>query len=51
MARTSGRTAIVVGSALSRLPAERTLAHPRVRVFTAMEDATRWLAEPQTETP
>ncbi|WP_218821577.1 hypothetical protein [Sphingobium sp. Z007] len=45
MTLTSGRTAVVVGSQLNRAQAERTLVHPRVRVFLAMEEAQTWLAE------
>ncbi len=45
MTLTSGRTAVVVGSQLNRAQAERTLVHPRVRVFLAMEEAQAWLAE------
>ncbi|WP_070153107.1 hypothetical protein [Sphingobium phenoxybenzoativorans] len=44
MARTSGRAAVVVGSLLNRAQAERTLVHPRVRVFMTMEEAEAWLA-------
>lgn len=45
MALTTGRTAVVVGSQLNRAQAERTLVHPRVRVFMTIEDAEQWLAE------
>lgn len=45
MALTAGRAAVVVGSQLNRAQAERTLVHPRVRVFMTIEDAERWLAE------
>lgn len=45
MALTSGRSAVVVGSQLNRAQAERTLVHPRVRVFMTLEDAWRWLDE------
>lgn len=44
MAQTSGRAAIVVGSQLNKLQAERTLAHPRLRVFLSMAEARAWLA-------
>ncbi|MGW8203088.1 hypothetical protein ACWGM0_11160 [Sphingomonas bisphenolicum] len=44
MTLTSGRTAVVVGSQLNRAQAERTLVHPRVRVFLTMEEAQGWLA-------
>lgn len=40
----AGRTAIVVGSSLNKLQAERTLASPNVRVFLAMDEAEQWLA-------
>lgn len=43
MTFTSGRTAIVVGSQLNRAQAERTLVHPRVRVFMTMAEALEWL--------
>jgi hypothetical protein len=45
MTLTSGRAAVVVGSQLNRAQAERTLIHPRLRVFLTMEDAERWLKE------
>ena len=45
MAQTSGHAAVVVGSHLNKAQAERTLVHPRVRVFLALADARRWLAE------
>ncbi|BBF70469.1 MULTISPECIES: hypothetical protein [Sphingomonas] len=45
MTLTSGRTAVVVGSQLNRAQAERTLVHPRVRVFLTMEEAQAWVAE------
>ncbi|MES2421681.1 MAG: hypothetical protein V4595_10320 [Pseudomonadota bacterium] len=45
MAQTSGHAAIVVGSHLNKAQAERTLVHPRVRVFLAVADAKRWLVE------
>ncbi|WP_066800907.1 hypothetical protein [Sphingomonas soli] len=44
MSQTNGRSAVVVGSHLNRLQAERTLVHPRVRVFLSMEEAEAWLA-------
>ncbi|KQN09414.1 hypothetical protein ASE85_00035 [Sphingobium sp. Leaf26] len=47
MTFTSGRTAVVVGSQLNRAQAERTLVHPRVRVFMTMEEALLWLDAPQ----
>ncbi|QIG79174.1 hypothetical protein [Stakelama tenebrarum] len=43
MPLTSGRSAVVVGSHLNRLQAERTLIHPRVKVFAALEAAQDWL--------
>jgi hypothetical protein len=45
MAITTGRAAVVVGSQLNKAQAERTLVHPRVRVFTTMKAARAWLAE------
>ena len=44
MALTPGHAAVVVGSHLNKLQAERTLAHPRLRVFLAMDMAEAWLA-------
>ncbi|RYD54293.1 MAG: hypothetical protein EOP60_07965 [Sphingomonadales bacterium] len=41
---TSGRFAVVVGSQLNRLQAERTLVHPRLRVFLSLAEAQDWLA-------
>ena len=49
MALTSGRAAVVVGSHLNKVQAERTLLHPRVRVFLALDAAKAWLAEPASE--
>ncbi|WP_188063489.1 hypothetical protein [Sphingobium sp. KCTC 72723] len=46
MAITSGRSAVVVGSQLNKAQAERTLVHPRVRVFLSLEEARLWLAQP-----
>lgn len=43
MALTSGRAAVVVGSHLNKAQAERTLVHPRVRVFLTLDDARQWL--------
>ena len=40
---TTGRVAVVVGSQLNKLQAERTLVHPRLKVFRAMDQARRWL--------
>ncbi|WP_293873694.1 MULTISPECIES: hypothetical protein [unclassified Sphingomonas] len=45
MQLTSGRAAVVVGSHLNKVQAERTLVHPRLRVFLTLDDARRWLAE------
>lgn len=42
---TTGRAAVVVGSQLNKAQAERTLVHPRVRVFLTMEQARDWLAQ------
>ena len=42
--RVSGHVAVVVGSYLNKLQAERTLVHPKVKVFQQMDDAERWLA-------
>lgn len=44
MAQTTGRAAVVVGSQLNKLQAERTLAHPRLKVFRSMDEAEAWLA-------
>lgn len=44
---TSGRAAVVVGSQLNKLQAERTLVHPRLRVFPTMDAARAWLAHTQ----
>lgn len=46
MSQTSGRAAVVVGSQLNKAQAERTLVHPRVRVFMAVQQARDWLATP-----
>jgi len=43
MTRTSGRAAVVVAGPLNRAQAERTLVHPRLRVFLTMKEAERWL--------
>ncbi|WP_326525668.1 STAS/SEC14 domain-containing protein [Sphingomonas sp.] len=40
---TTGHVAVVVGSQLNKLQAERTLVHPRVRIFREMDEAMRWL--------
>lgn len=40
-----GRTAIVVGTQLNKLQAERTLAAAQVRVFLDLDEAKQWLAE------
>jgi hypothetical protein len=46
MSQTRGRAAIVVGSQLNKAQAERTLAHPRLRVFLTVQEARAWLAGP-----
>ncbi|MES2497152.1 MAG: hypothetical protein V4618_13650 [Pseudomonadota bacterium] len=45
MALTSGRAAVVVGSLANKEQVERTLVHPNLRAFMAMEEAEAWLAE------
>jgi acyl-CoA synthetase (NDP forming) len=45
MAPTSGRAAVVVGSQLNKAQAERTLVHPKLRIFLTLEDARHWLME------
>ena len=40
-----GHTAVVVGSVLNKMQAERSLRGPHVRVFLSANDAKRWLAE------
>jgi hypothetical protein len=45
MAMTTGRAAVVVGSQLNKAQAERTLVHPRVRMFRSLEEGRAWLAE------
>jgi hypothetical protein len=45
MVLTTGRAAVVVGSQLNRAQAERTLVHPRLRVFLTLEDARDWLSD------
>lgn len=47
-AYTSGRAAVVVGSHLNKLQAERTLVHPRLRVFRSLIEGRAWLAEFRT---
>lgn len=44
MPQTSGRAAVVVGSQLNKLQAERTLVHPRIAVFRSIDAAEAWLA-------
>jgi hypothetical protein len=44
MTLTSGRAAVVVGSLLNKAQAERTLVHPRVRVFLTLVEGRAWLA-------
>lgn len=46
MAMTTGRAAVIVGSQLNKSQAERTLVHPRVRVFSDVDKAREWLAAP-----
>ncbi|TPG13078.1 hypothetical protein EAH84_06595 [Sphingomonas oligophenolica] len=46
MALTTGRAAVVVGSQLNKLQAERTLVHERVRMFLSSGEAREWLAAP-----
>lgn len=46
---TTGRAAVVVGSQLNKLQAERTLVHPRLRVFRAIDPAKAWLATPAAQ--
>jgi hypothetical protein len=41
---TTGHVAVVVGSQLNKLQAERTLVHPRLKVFRTMEEGARWIA-------
>jgi hypothetical protein len=43
IALTTGRAAVVVGSQLNKLQAERTLVHPRLQVFLSMAEAQEWL--------
>lgn len=40
-----GRTAIVVGSVMNKLQAQRTLVDPDLRVFLTLEEATAWLGQ------
>ncbi|MGY2733227.1 hypothetical protein [Sphingomonas sp. UYP23] len=47
MAMTTGRAAVVVGSQLNKAQAERTLVHPRLRVFLTLAPARAWLAAPE----
>lgn len=49
MTLTSGRAAVVVGSLLNKAQAERTLLHPRLRVFQTLGDARQWLLEPPSD--
>lgn len=44
MALTEGRAAVVAGSQLNKAQAERTLVHPRVRIFLDTGRAREWLA-------
>lgn len=43
IALTTGRAAVVVGSQLNKIQAERTLFHPRVQVFRSIAEAEDWL--------
>ena len=45
----TGRTAIIVGSMLNKLQAERYVGRPGTRVFLNAEQARAWLAEPEDE--
>lgn len=45
LSMTTGRAAVVVGSQLNKLQAERTLVHPRLRVFLTMAEAREWLGQ------
>lgn len=49
MTLTSGKAAVVVGSQLNKAQAERTLLHPRVRVFQTLQDGEQWLQEPLSD--
>lgn len=44
-----GRTAIVVASTLNKIQAERIFTEPTVRIFTAAEEAARWLERPRED--
>lgn len=46
-----GHVAVVVGSQLNKAQAERTLLHPRLRVFRAIDAAERWLADQRSSIP
>lgn len=41
----TGRTAIVVGSVINKLQAQRTLIDPDLRVFLTLDEATAWLGQ------
>ena len=43
IALTTGNAAVVVGSQLNKLQAERTLVHDRLKVFRTMDEARHWL--------
>ncbi len=51
MALTTGWAAVVVGSQLNKAQAERTLVHPRLRVFMTLAEADKWLADQSTFRP
>ena len=40
----TGRKAIVVGSMMNKLQAQRAMDHPNVRVFLSQAEADKWLA-------
>lgn len=42
---TGNRTAIIVGTMLNKMQAERTLGSPGLRVFLSVEEARAWLEE------
>ena len=51
MAVTSGNAAVVVGSQLNKVQAERTLIHPRLQVFRTLEAAHAWLQQASLDRP
>jgi len=46
----TGRKAIVVGSMLNKLQADRTLSGPDVRTFLVYEEALAWIKSPKSAT-